>query len=137
MRSNNTPIGFDIIFPRDGNLTRTRGHLPKPDPVGSGLGGEFTISKPANPFKDKPSGFGCRSYLDGKKEYLAYVTDGMGKLQDWEEIMKYQRKNGSLFNSPSTTAAALTHLQNAGCLHYLRSLLEKFGDSGSCIHMTL
>ncbi|KAI5334173.1 hypothetical protein L3X38_024306 [Prunus dulcis] len=26
--------------------------------------------------------------------------------------MKYQRKNGSLFNSPSTTAAAFTHLKN-------------------------
>ncbi|KAK3221121.1 hypothetical protein Dsin_015091 [Dipteronia sinensis] len=126
-----TPIGFDIIFPRDGNLTRTRGHLPKPDPLGSGLGGEFTIRKPVNPFKDKPSGQG---YLDGKKEYLAYVTDGMGKLQDWEEIMKYQRKNGSLFNSPSTTAAALTHLQNAGCLHYLRFLLEKFGDSVPAVY---
>ncbi|KAJ0100378.1 hypothetical protein Patl1_20770 [Pistacia atlantica] len=70
-----------------------------------------------------------RSYLEGRKEYLAYVSEGMGKLQDWEMVMKYQRKNGSLFSSPSTTAAALSHLQDAGCLHYLCSVLEKFGDA--------
>lgn len=52
-------------------------------------------------------------------------------------VMKYQRKNGSLFNSPSTTAAALTHFHNAGCLHYLSSLLEKFGNAGSHMWMTL
>lgn len=46
-------------------------------------------------------------------------------------VMKYQMKNGSLFNSPSTTAAALAHYQDAGCLDYLFSLLEKFGDAGT------
>lgn len=55
----------------------------------------------------------------------------MGRLQDWELVMKYQMKNGSLLNSPSATAAALSHLQNAGCLNYLRSLLEKFGNAGT------
>ncbi|XP_031283362.1 ent-kaur-16-ene synthase, chloroplastic-like [Pistacia vera] len=60
---------------------------------------------------------------------IAYVSEGMGKLQDWEMVMKFQRKNGSPFNSPSTTAAAVSHLQDASCLHYLRSVLEKFGDA--------
>ncbi|KAI9160226.1 hypothetical protein LWI28_006333 [Acer negundo] len=112
-----TPIGFDIIFPgmieyaKDLNL-----NLP-------------LRSNDVDTMLQRRQSELRRSYLDGKKEYLAYVSEGMGKLQNWEEIMKYQRKNGSLFNSPSTTAAALTHLQNAGCLHYLRSLLEKFGDS--------
>ncbi|KAK8705802.1 hypothetical protein V6N13_049393 [Hibiscus sabdariffa] len=49
--------------------------------------------------------------------------------QDWEMVMKYQRKNGSLFNSPSTTAAVLSHIPNAGCLCYLTELLEKFGNA--------
>ncbi|KAJ4705791.1 Terpene synthase [Melia azedarach] len=75
-----------------------------------------------------------RDYSAGRKEYLAYVSEGIGKVQDWEMVMKYQRKNGSLFNSPSTTAAALTHLHNAGCHHYLRSLLEKFGDAVPTIY---
>nr|WNI01963.1 terpene synthase [Psidium guajava] len=66
--------------------------------------------------------------------YLSYVAEGMGSSADWEMIMKYQRKNGSLFNSPSTTAAALTHLQNASCLHYLESVLEKFGDAVPTIY---
>ncbi|EHA8591502.1 putative Ent-kaurene synthase-like 3 [Cocos nucifera] len=43
--------------------------------------------------------------------------------------MKYQRENGSLFNSPSTTAAALTHIYDAKALEYLCSLLQKFGSS--------
>lgn len=61
----------------------------------------------------------------------------MGNLQNWEMVMKYQRKNGSLFNSPSTTAAALNNLQNADCLNYLRSLLEKFGDAGASFMFVL
>ena len=52
-------------------------------------------------------------------------------------VLKYQRKNGSLFNSPSTTAAAFTHLQNSGCLSYLHSLLDKFGDAGPSLHTCL
>ncbi|KAM4080354.1 hypothetical protein ACJW30_11G009100 [Castanea mollissima] len=67
--------------------------------------------------------------LEGKRTYLAYVSEGLGKSQDWEMVLKYQRKNGSLFNSPSTTTAAFTHLKNSGCLSYLQSLLDKFGDA--------
>ncbi|KAL7605320.1 hypothetical protein Lser_V15G15694 [Lactuca serriola] len=45
-------------------------------------------------------------------------------------VMKYQMKNGSIFNSPSATAAALIHNQNdVGCLDYLSSLLNKFGNA--------
>ncbi|KAM7466074.1 hypothetical protein LguiB_013636 [Lonicera macranthoides] len=56
----------------------------------------------------------------------------MGKLQDWEMVIKkYQRKNGSLFNSPATTAATRTHrhLQDAGSLNHIRSLFYKFGNA--------
>ncbi|KAI3995044.1 hypothetical protein MKX01_020816 [Papaver californicum] len=42
--------------------------------------------------------------------------------------MKYQRKNGSLFNSSSATEAAV-HLQYINCLNYLNSVSEKFGNS--------
>ena len=61
---------------------------------------------------------------------MAYISEGMGKSQDWQMVMKYQRKNGSLFNSPATTAAAFTHLQNADSLKYLQMVLEKFGNAG-------
>lgn len=71
------------------------------------------------------------STKSSRKAYLAYISEGMGKLQDWEMVMEYQMKNGSLFNSPAATAAALSHLQNVGCLNYLRSLLEKFGNAGT------
>nr|GMC95701.1 ent-kaur-16-ene synthase, chloroplastic [Ipomoea batatas] len=60
--------------------------------------------------------------------YLAYVSEGLGPLQDWEMAMKYQRKNGSLFNSPSTTAAAFIHHHDPGCLSYLHSVLKIFGN---------
>ncbi|KAM7461993.1 hypothetical protein LguiA_030114 [Lonicera macranthoides] len=56
----------------------------------------------------------------------------MGKLQDWEMVIKkYQRKNGSLFNSLATTAATRTHrhLQDAGSLNHIRSLFDKFGNA--------
>ncbi|GAY42456.1 hypothetical protein CUMW_066980 [Citrus unshiu] len=117
-----TPVGFDIIFPgmiecaQDLNL-----NLP-------------LRSSDINAMLERRHLELNRNYTTGRKEYLAYVSEGIGKLQDWEMVMKYQRKNGSLFNSPSTTAAALTHFHNAGCLHYLSSLLEKFGNAVPTVH---
>ncbi|CAH1416468.1 unnamed protein product [Lactuca virosa] len=71
-----------------------------------------------------------RCYSNEKKAYLAYVSEGLGNFHDWNMVMKYQMKNGSVFNSPSATAAALIHNQNdAGCLDYLSSLLNKFGNA--------
>ncbi|KAM7465911.1 hypothetical protein LguiB_013473 [Lonicera macranthoides] len=61
---------------------------------------------------------------------LAYFAEGLGESYDWEEMIKEeQRSNGSLFNSPSTTAAALIHLRNDKCFHYLQSLLKTYGNA--------
>ncbi|SPT19628.1 unnamed protein product [Triticum aestivum] len=66
---------------------------------------------------------------DGRKAYMAYVAEGLGNLLDWDQVMKFQRKNGSLFNSPSTTAAALIHNFDDKALQYLNLLVSKFGGS--------
>ncbi|XP_011014299.1 PREDICTED: ent-kaur-16-ene synthase, chloroplastic [Populus euphratica] len=119
------PIGFDIIFPgmieyaKDLDL-----NLPfKPTDI------NFMLHRRA---LELTSGGGKN--LEGRRAYLAYVSEGIGKLQDWEMAMKYQRKNGSLFNSPSTTAAAFIHIQDAECLRYIRSLLQKFGNAVPTIY---
>ncbi|KAA8527206.1 hypothetical protein F0562_008565 [Nyssa sinensis] len=116
------PIGFDIIFP--GMLKYAN---------------ELNLNLPLEPtdldaMLRKREVELSRGHLEGRKAYLAYVSEGMGKLQDWGMVMKYQRKNGSLFNSPSTTAAAFTHLHNADCLNYLHSVLEKFGNAVPTIY---
>uniref|UniRef100_A0A0D9X6J6 Uncharacterized protein n=1 Tax=Leersia perrieri TaxID=77586 RepID=A0A0D9X6J6_9ORYZ len=61
-----------------------------------------------------------------KKAFMAYVSEGLGSLQDWDQVMSYQMKNGSLFNSPSTTAAAAIHIYNDRALDYLGSLATSF-----------
>ncbi|GKV06797.1 hypothetical protein SLEP1_g18638 [Rubroshorea leprosula] len=48
--------------------------------------------------------------------------------------LEHQRKNGSLFNSPSMTAAALAYLQNDACLYYLHTVLQKFGNAVPTIY---
>ncbi|KAM0833899.1 hypothetical protein ACQ4PT_063960 [Festuca glaucescens] len=65
----------------------------------------------------------------GREAYMAYVAEGLGNLLDWNEVMKFQRKNGSLFNSPSTTAAALIHNYDDKALGYLNLLVSKFGSA--------
>nr|BAW33508.1 ent-kaurene synthase like 10 [Oryza rufipogon] len=65
--------------------------------------------------------------ISARKAFMAYVAEGFGNLQDWDQVMAYQRKNGSLFNSPSTTAAAAIHSFNDRTLNYLDSLTNKFG----------
>jgi ent-kaurene synthase len=44
--------------------------------------------------------------------------------------MKFQAKNGSLFNSPSATAAALVANYDDKALQYLNLLVTQFGSAG-------
>ncbi|KAK3005825.1 hypothetical protein RJ639_016243 [Escallonia herrerae] len=113
-----SPIGFDIIFP---------GMLEYAQDLDLKINVEPTAVN-AMTDKRKLELIRCKERKPQERDpYLAYISEGIGKSQDWEMVMKYQRKNGSLFNSPSTTAAAFSHLQNAGCLNYLRSAVQKFG----------
>lgn len=61
---------------------------------------------------------------------MAYVAEGLGKFLDWNEVVAYQRKNGSFFNSPSTTAAAAIHNCDPRAHEYLDSVISLFGSSG-------
>ncbi|KAK6930492.1 Terpene synthase, N-terminal domain, partial [Dillenia turbinata] len=120
-----SPIGFDIIFPgmveyaRDMDLV-----LPL---TSRDLDTIFW-------YRDLELERCYRSNSNGSKAYLASLSEAMGGLGDWKTIMNYQRKNGSLFNSPSTTAAALIHLQDISCLNYLQMLLMKYGDGVPTIY---
>ncbi|KAL2544639.1 Ent-kaur-16-ene synthase [Forsythia ovata] len=55
---------------------------------------------------------------------LAYVAEGLGESCNWEELLTQQRSNGSLFNSPATTAASLIHCYNDKCFEHLISVLK-------------
>lgn len=68
----------------------------------------------------------------GRKAYMAYVAEGLGNKLDWDVVMKFQRKNGSLFSSPATTAVALIHKYNEQALQYLNLLVSEFGSAGGC-----
>ncbi|CAN0856410.1 Ent-kaur-16-ene synthase, chloroplastic [Linum grandiflorum] len=108
-----TPIGFDITFPamiqtsiKDFNL-----NLPlKSANIDAMIRNRESILRSS----------GANS--EGRNAYLAYISEGIGELQDWEAAMKFQRKNGSLFNSPSATAATCIHLQDPKAFRYLRSI---------------
>lgn len=120
-----SPIGFDVIFP---GMLEYAQHLSLKLHLESRVFNEL-LHKRAIQL--------TRSYDSSSLElnaYLAYVSEGMGELQDWKMVMKYQRKNGSLFNSPSTTAASLIHLHDSGCLDYLRGALKKFGNAVPTIY---
>uniref|UniRef100_A0A0D3HLS1 Terpene synthase N-terminal domain-containing protein n=2 Tax=Oryza barthii TaxID=65489 RepID=A0A0D3HLS1_9ORYZ len=69
-----------------------------------------------------------------RKAFMAYVSEGLGREQDWDSVMAYQRKNGSLFNSPSTTAASAIHSCNDRALDYLVSLTSKLGGPVPAIY---
>ncbi|KAI5011335.1 hypothetical protein ZWY2020_013472 [Hordeum vulgare] len=114
------PIGFNIIFP--GMLSLAIGvGLQVPDRQ-TDIDGilhqwEMELKRQAEE----------KSY--GREAYMAYVAEGLGNMLDWNEVMKFQRKNGSLFNSPSTTAAALVHNYDDKALGYLDMLVSKFGGA--------
>ncbi|KAI4323268.1 hypothetical protein L6164_022888 [Bauhinia variegata] len=113
-----SPIGFDIIFPA---LIECSVNLGINLPVDS------TKLEAMIHQRELELQRGCQNNSEGWRAYLAYVSEGIGKSEDWQMVIKYQRKNGSLFNSPATTAAAFKHLKNADCLNYIKMVLEKFG----------
>lgn len=117
-----SPVGFDILFP---SMIESAKNLDINLPLG---GSTLDALLDRRDFELKRVN---GSNSEGWKAYLAYISEGIGKSQDWEMVMKYQRKNGSLFNSPSTTAAAFTHLNNAGCLNYLTHPLRKVWECSS------
>jgi len=70
----------------------------------------------------------------GRKACMAHVAHGLGDihiLQDWEwdEVLRYQSKNGSLFNSPSATSPS-TVIEHTNAFKYLDLLGNKFVGSG-------
>ena len=69
----------------------------------------------------------------GRKAYMAYIAEGLGNMLDWDEVMKFQRKNGSLFCCPSTTAGVLIRKYNDQAHQYLNSLVSEFGSAGGSI----
>ncbi|KAI3796489.1 hypothetical protein L1987_39160 [Smallanthus sonchifolius] len=116
-KSQPSPFGFDIIFP-----------------------GMLEYAKQLNiNLHSKQRDFGLmlherelelkRCHSNEMEAYLAYISEGLGDLYDWNMVKKYQMKNGSVFNSPSATAAAFINHQNAGCLNYLNTLVDKFGNA--------
>ncbi|XP_047308342.1 terpene synthase 6, chloroplastic isoform X2 [Impatiens glandulifera] len=114
----NSPVGFEIIFPHMMRRVEELGLNVPIDP------------KDLNAMLSKRELELKRCFSEGRRSYLAFISEGIeGGSNDWKMVMKYQRKNGSLFNSPSTTAAAFMHLKDAGCLNYLFSVTKKFGSA--------
>ncbi|KAF7013134.1 unnamed protein product [Triticum aestivum] len=115
------PIGFSLIFP--GMLNHA---------IGMGL--EFPVKE------NDISGILHLREMEltrlagekscGKEAYLAYVAqEGLVSLLDCNEVMNFQRKNGSLFNSPAATAAALVHRYDDKALQYLDSIVNIYGSA--------
>ncbi|KAK6914507.1 Terpene synthase, N-terminal domain, partial [Dillenia turbinata] len=120
-----SPVGFDIIFP---GMVQHAMDMELALPLTSRDLDTIFLHR------DLELERCFRSNSKGSKAYLASLSEAMGDLSDWKTIMNYQRKNGSLFNSPSTSAAALIHLQDTSCLAYLEMLLRKYGDGVPTIY---
>nr|AOG18230.1 diterpene synthase [Taiwania cryptomerioides] len=65
--------------------------------------------------------------IDQMDEYnpsLIFTVEGIHRIVDWNKVLKHERKDGSLFQSPSATACALMHTRKSSCLVYLNLMLE-------------
>ncbi|XP_070021659.1 cis-abienol synthase, chloroplastic-like isoform X4 [Nicotiana sylvestris] len=111
-----SPQGFNIIFPNMINYAKELNlNLPlDPDLVNLMiLKRDLTIER------------ALKNDLKGNIENLEYFAEGLGELCNWKTTMLHQRNNGSLFDSPATTAAALIyHQHDDKCFEYLNSILE-------------
>ncbi|XP_020103574.1 ent-kaur-16-ene synthase, chloroplastic-like [Ananas comosus] len=115
-----SPVGFNIIFP---------GMLKLAIDLGLDIPIRQRAIQDVLCLRDLELKRDSANISEGRKAYMAYVSEGLRNVQNWNEVMKYQGKNGSLFNSPSTTAVALTHLYDVKALDYLHAVLRRFGSS--------
>ncbi|RLN07479.1 hypothetical protein C2845_PM11G08430 [Panicum miliaceum] len=114
-----TPVGFNIIFP---------GMIKS----GIGLGLELPLrqSDVDEILRLQEMELQSHSTDQGRKAYMAYVAEGLGDIiQDWDEVLRYQSTNGSLFNSPSATSALAIHSHDTNAVKYLDLLGSKFVSS--------
>ncbi|XP_051134967.1 nezukol synthase KSL3-like [Andrographis paniculata] len=59
---------------------------------------------------------------------LGYVAEGLGDYCDWKQLLNNRRSNGSLFDSPATTAAALIRCpDDRKSFQYLATVVDSFG----------
>lgn len=117
-----TPAGFNVIFP--GMLER-----------GIGMGLEIPLAHADLDaiLRLRDTELKSIAASGRSKAYMSYVAEGLGDLLDWDQAaMAYQRKNGSFFNSPATTAAAAIHNgYNKRAIGYLDALISESGSSSS------
>ncbi|KAL0393923.1 UNVERIFIED_CONTAM: Cis-abienol synthase, chloroplastic [Sesamum latifolium] len=103
-----SPVGFSVVFPAMINYAK---ELDLPLPLSSTL---------------IDSLLHVRDSEIRRNRNLEYVAEGLGNSSNWKEILTRQTSNGSLFNSPATTAAALIHCHDDKCFQYLISVLKVF-----------
>ncbi|KAL0401011.1 UNVERIFIED_CONTAM: Cis-abienol synthase, chloroplastic [Sesamum latifolium] len=102
-----SPIGFEIVFPQ---MISCGYELGLTLPLDSNLV-DSMLRK--------------RDSLIMRNGNLGYVAEGLGESCNWTKLLTtQQRSNGSLFNSPATTAAALIHCRDEKCFEYLHSVLK-------------
>ncbi|KAG8058951.1 hypothetical protein GUJ93_ZPchr0002g23546 [Zizania palustris] len=119
------PVGFSITF--SGMLSLATGMGLELPVMQTDIDGILHLRR----IELERDGSGTAS---ARKAFMAFVSEGLGSLQDWDQVMAYQRKNGSLFNSPSTTAAAAIHTFDHRALSYLDSLASKFDGPVPAMH---
>ncbi|XP_042383044.1 ent-kaur-16-ene synthase, chloroplastic-like isoform X1 [Zingiber officinale] len=111
-----SPIGFDIVFP---SMLKYAIDIGLDVPIEHHEIDNMLRRQNAELHREQGS-------CNARETYLAYVAEGLGNLHDWKETMKHQLKNGSLFNSAATTAAAMMHHYDSKAHEYLHSLRLKF-----------
>ncbi|KAK2979350.1 hypothetical protein RJ640_000687 [Escallonia rubra] len=110
------PVGFDILYP---------GMLIDASEMGLNLPLDSSTMNSMRRKRDLM----VKSSIEDQRDHLAYVAEGLGRSYKWKEALTYQRRDGSFFNSPSTTAAALIHLHDDGCFEYLSSVLKVYKNA--------
>uniref|UniRef100_A0A0D3F6N1 Uncharacterized protein n=2 Tax=Oryza barthii TaxID=65489 RepID=A0A0D3F6N1_9ORYZ len=110
------PVGFNITF--SGLLNLATGTGLEFPVMQTDIDGIFHMRK----IELERDAYGIAS---SRRAFMAYVSEGLGNLQDWDQVMAYQRKNRSIFNSPSATAATVIHGHNDSAHCYLDSLVSK------------
>ncbi|KAL3677462.1 hypothetical protein R1sor_027410 [Riccia sorocarpa] len=114
------PIGFEIVFPK---------MLKHAQTLGLDLPYEAPIIKSIEAARNKKLEQIPMEIVHKHPTTLLHSLEGVHELLDWDKLLKLQSLDGSLLNSPASTACALMYTKDERCLAYIEKVLDKFGNA--------
>nr|UKI61039.1 bifunctional levopimaradiene synthase [Oncidium hybrid cultivar] len=112
-------VGFEMIFPSMLNEAKS---------LGLNLPYDLPCIKRIIMLREEKKQRIPMEVMNSVPTSLLFSLEGIQELVQWDKILKLQSANGSIWDSPSATAATYLKTHDSKCLEYLTYIVKRFKD---------